>query len=121
MADRSQKSPPLFFLSVQALALASMLILVGAVTVRAQQLGDAMKGMEYASQMCSECHAVRREEPMSPMPDAPRFEDIANSPGKTSIALTAWFQTSHPTMPNISMSHAEIGDIVEYILSLRKK
>ena len=84
-----------------------------------QQIGDAEKGMEYASEVCSGCHAVRGGEPKSPVPEALRFEDIANTSGMTAIALTVWFQTSHPTMPNIRMTDEEMRDVIQYILSLK--
>jgi hypothetical protein len=56
---------------------------------------------------------------VSPLPEAPRFEDVANISGMTAIALTVWFQTSHPTMPNIIMKDEEMRDVIQYILSLK--
>jgi mono/diheme cytochrome c family protein len=84
-----------------------------------QQIGDAEKGLQYASEVCSRCHAVRREQLTSPLPQAPRFEDVANVSGMTAIALTAWFQTSHPTMPNIAVNEADMRNVIQYILSLK--
>jgi mono/diheme cytochrome c family protein len=85
-----------------------------------QQIGDAEKGRQFALEACTECHAVRPAEPRSPVPEAARFEDVANTPGITAIALTALFQTSHPTMPNIVMTDAQTRDVIQYILSLKK-
>ncbi|QIG51020.1 cytochrome c [Nordella sp. HKS 07] len=85
-----------------------------------QQIGDARKGMQYALKSCSECHAVRHSQLRSPLPKAPRFDDVANIPGMTAISLTAWFQTSHPTMPNIVMTDVEMRNVIQYILSLKK-
>lgn len=84
-----------------------------------QQIGDAEKGLQYAVEFCTQCHAVRPAQPRSPLPEAPRFEDVANAPGMTAISLTAWFQTSHPTMPNIVMTDAQTRDVIQYILSLK--
>jgi mono/diheme cytochrome c family protein len=84
-----------------------------------QQIGDAEKGKQYALEFCTECHAVRPAQPLSPLPKAPRFEDVANTPGMTAITLTAWFQTSHPTMPNIVMTDAQMRNVIQYILSLK--
>jgi hypothetical protein len=53
--------------------------------------------------------------------EAPRFEDIANTPGMTATALIAWFQTSHPTMPNVILTDEQTRDIVQYILSLKSE
>jgi len=84
-----------------------------------QQIGDATKGHEYASEFCSECHAVGHSQPLSPLRKAPRFVDVANTRGMTAITLTAWLQTSHPTMPNIIMTDAEMRNVIQYILSLK--
>jgi mono/diheme cytochrome c family protein len=98
-------------------------LLFGGIPVCAisQQLGDTEKGLQLASTVCSKCHAVSADQPASPVAQAPRFEDVANSPGMTAIALTAWLQTSHPTMPNIKLTDAEMRDVIQYILSLREK
>ncbi len=88
-------------------------------TAVSQQIGDAEKGLQYASEVCSGCHAVRPEQLTSPLPQAPRFEDVANISGMTAIALTAWLQTSHPTMPNIRMTDEEMRNVIQYILSLK--
>jgi mono/diheme cytochrome c family protein len=87
--------------------------------VLSQQIGDAEKGKQYALEFCTGCHAVQPEQPLSPLPKAPRFEDVANTPGMTAISLTAWFQTSHPTMPNIVMTDAQMRNVIQYILSLK--
>jgi mono/diheme cytochrome c family protein len=89
--------------------------------VLAQQIGDADAGLEYASKACSQCHAILRDQPFSPLLGAPRFEDIANTPELTINALLVWFQTSHPTMPNIIISETDTVNVIEYILSLREK
>ena len=87
--------------------------------VMSQQIGDAEKGKQYALEFCTGCHAVDPAQPLSPLPKAPRFEDVANTPGMTAISLTAWFQTSHPTMPNIVMTDAQMRNVIQYILSLK--
>jgi mono/diheme cytochrome c family protein len=85
-----------------------------------QQIGDPEKGLRYASEACSTCHAVRPEELVSPVPKAPRFQDVANTRGMTAIALAAWFQTSHPTMPNIIIEDSDLRNVIQYILSLKE-
>jgi mono/diheme cytochrome c family protein len=88
-------------------------------TAFGQLIGDAEKGHDYAVDVCAECHAVRTGEAASPVPRAPRFEDVANTPGMTATALTVWLQSSHPTMPNIVMKDEEMRDVIQYILSLK--
>jgi hypothetical protein len=39
----------------------------------------------------------------------------------TAMALTVWFHTSHPTMPNIIIHGEDLDNIIAYILSLRDK
>jgi hypothetical protein len=67
---------------------------------------------------------------MSPLPEATRFEDVANTPSMTEMALYAWMTTSHPpndmpgtifefpNMPDIIVEPQELRDVVAYILSL---
>lgn len=100
----------------------TLILILGAAipaTAMSQQIGDAEKGLQYASEVCSRCHAVRREQLASPLPQAPRFEDVANVSGMTATALTVWFRTSHPTMPNITIPEADMRNVIQYILSLK--
>ena len=48
----------------------------------------------------------------------PAFRDIANTPGMTTTALTAFLTTSHPKMPNLILTPKEMADVTAYILSL---
>jgi mono/diheme cytochrome c family protein len=84
-----------------------------------QEIGDAEKGKRYAEDVCAKCHAVHAGDLKSPLPKAPRFEDAANKPEMTAIALTAWLQSSHPTMPNIVIGDEEMRNVIQYILSLK--
>jgi mono/diheme cytochrome c family protein len=85
----------------------------------AQQVGDAEEGRAISSAICSECHAVLLGQPFSPRLEAPRFEDIANTPRLTTNMLVMLLQTSHPTMPNIVMTETEMANVIEYIRSLK--
>ena len=87
----------------------------------AQELGDARNGLTYASQVCAECHAVRVDQTASPNARAPRFEAVANSRGMSEMALRVWFQSPHPSMPNLVLSKRDSDDVIAYILSLRKR
>ncbi len=85
-----------------------------------QDLGDARAGQKFAQLICAECHAVNPNQTVSPRPRTATFEAIANTPGVTAIALTAWLQTSHQDMPNIMIPLLDRDDLIAYILSLKK-
>ena len=86
-----------------------------------QIVGDAEKGMQYAIDVCSECHAVRDGQPRALLSETPSFEDIANTSGMTAIALTVWFKSQHPSMPNIKMTDEEMRNVIHYIISLKNE
>jgi len=85
--------------------------------VLAEDPGDPQAGFNMAQQVCSKCHGISAEP--SPLPQAPRFREVADQKGMTGTALTVWMQTSHPTMPNIVLTKPETLDVVAYILSLK--
>ena len=82
-----------------------------------QDPGDPQAGLNMAQHVCSKCHGISAEP--SPLPQAPRFREVADQKGMTGTALTVWMQTSHPTMPNIVLTKQETLDVVAYILSLK--
>ena len=57
--------------------------------------GDAAAGLAYATNVCSECHAIAAGDHDSPNPDTPGFDDIANTRGISEMALASFFQTPH--------------------------
>ena len=85
----------------------------------AQEIGQPGRSLALAQRLCSQCHAVRKEQARSPNENAPRFQVIASVPGMTSIALSAALNTSHRTMPNIMLEADEQADVIAYILSLK--
>jgi len=105
----------------------SLVMLISAITVAHAQdvgdvpmgeVGDPQAGFEYAHAICAACHAVSEEK--SPNPKAPRFKDVANTPGMTPTALMVWLQSAnHPTMPNIMIRGQELRNVTAYILSLK--
>jgi len=93
-----------------------------ATSARAQEdIGDPKAGAIVASEICASCHAVSPEQRMSPILEAPRFEDVANTSGMTAMALFACMTTSHPTMPNIILEPEDLRNVVAYILSLQEQ
>jgi mono/diheme cytochrome c family protein len=89
---------------------------------QAQQINQrAAPGLLLARGVCAGCHAIGKYSPPSPDPAAPRFEDIANSPGITPRAIVRALQTTpHRRMPNLRGSRAVLDDLVTYILSLKR-
>ncbi|MGD8423173.1 MAG: cytochrome C, partial [Methyloceanibacter sp.] len=57
----------------------------------------------------------------SPHVAATSFQQIAETPGMTEMALSVWLQSSHPTMPNIILNPDEMRNVVGYIRSLDRR
>ena len=87
---------------------------------QAQETGNARQGLTLAHEVCSQCHAVSKTEGRSANARAPAFEAIANTPGMTSMALSAALQTSHPSMPNVVLKGDDMANAIAYILSLKQ-
>ena len=85
----------------------------------AQETGDVASGRTIATTICSACHLVGKGQFGLPGEVPPPFARIADTPGMTTIALTAMLLTSHRQMPNIILQPDERRDIVAYILSLK--
>jgi mono/diheme cytochrome c family protein len=86
----------------------------------AQELGDAKAGLAYADGVCAECHAVKKGQRVSPHERAPAFEVVANTRGMSEMALRVWFQSPHPSMPNLVLTERLADDLVAYIMSLKQ-
>jgi mono/diheme cytochrome c family protein len=84
-----------------------------------QEFGDVTKGHEFAVRACASCHAVDRKDILSPDPNAPPFKAVADMPSTTHMAVAAWLQLPHPTMPNLILSVEERDDVIAYILALK--
>jgi len=86
---------------------------------KAQETGQASRGLVLAQRLCAECHAIEKQSTRSPNAHAPRFQAVASTPGMTAMALSAALNTSHQSMPNIMLAADEQADIIAYILSLK--
>ena len=95
------------------------LLLVAAPTAQAVELGDPARGLAYARVNCAECHAVEPTETVGPFEEVPTFREIANTPGISELALFSFFQTPHPTMPDIVVPSADIRDLIAYFGTLK--
>jgi len=101
-------------------SLLALSLVTAAGSATAQVLGDAHAGLIYADGVCSECHAVKKGERVSPHERAPAFEVVANTRGMTEMALRVWFQSPHPSMPNLMLTEKNSDDLVAYIMSLKQ-
>ena len=101
-------------LSLGILFLTSTLNLAYAV-----EIGDPARGLAYARVNCAECHAVEATENVGPFEEVPAFREIANTPGMSELALISFFQTTHPTMPDIVVPSADIRDLIAYFATLK--
>jgi mono/diheme cytochrome c family protein len=107
-------------LSFRRAAGAMVLLLLAAVDAPAADVGDPARGLDYARVYCAECHGVEPDEMISPFSEVPAFREIANTPGVSELALRSFFQTTHPTMPDIIVPSADARDLIAYFLSLRR-
>jgi mono/diheme cytochrome c family protein len=102
----------------RVVGLGTLVTVVAASPVRAQNVSEQLKGAAFAQQVCAECHAIHAGQPRSPNGQAPTFETVAKTPGMTAIALTAILRTSHRTMPNIILGDDDLRNVIAYIMSL---
>lgn len=103
-----------------AIASAVLIFLAASSTVPAAQMGAPAEGQRYARSHCAECHSVEPvTDDMSPNYAAPRFIDIANTPGMTERALAVSMQTPHETMPDLIIPESDRDDLIAYIMSLK--
>jgi mono/diheme cytochrome c family protein len=87
----------------------------------AQAEGDARQGEIFAQAACSQCHAVGARQLRSPNRYAPSFRVIARLPGMTATALHVWFETPHPSMPDLMLRSADRENVFAYIVSLKDR
>ena len=101
-------------------ALTFVLLLLLAVAGPARgQAGDPEAGHALAQSLCADCHAVDAGELQSTNPDSPPFQAIAKKPEMTALALTVFFQTPHPSMPNLVVAGDDARNLIAYIQSLK--
>ncbi len=99
--------------------LCALLACVAATAVPAQDSGRTLRGRTYAQLVCAQCHAIDRNQPYSPVRGLATFQEIANAPGMSEIALSVWLRTPHRNMPNFAIDTGDREDVIAYIVSLR--
>lgn len=80
--------------------------------------GSAAAGLAYAEQNCAQCHAVLRDQTMSPHPDAPAFAEIVTTPGMGGLALNVWLHSEHEQMPHLLIESEHVEDLWAYMSTL---
>ena len=85
-----------------------------------EDAAPAARGLAFAQSRCSGCHGVSRGQ-LSPNPESPPFETVANMPGLTATTLNEWLRESHnfPETMNFSIAADQVDDLAAYILTLR--
>lgn len=90
----------------------------------AVEFGVAEMGRGLAETWCASCHLIGNEagDTAPAATEAPPFTDIAQSiDAERREALAAWLSTPHGKMPSLSLTRAEIADILAYIETLAEK
>jgi mono/diheme cytochrome c family protein len=94
---------------------------IGAATRQSDLSPAQRRGLAFAEQRCSACHAVT-EYRLSPNPESPPFQDIANRTGVTGSTLRQFLKDSHnyPAAMNFQVEGAQINDLADYIMTMRR-
>lgn len=79
---------------------------------------DARNGAQLAQVWCANCHLVPGVSGGPALQGPPSFRTIAHD-SKTPDQLRAFLEQPHGAMPQLSLSRAEIADLLAYIASLR--
>jgi mono/diheme cytochrome c family protein len=95
---------------------AAITILVLLAQTRCADAADVAKGEIIAKRWCASCHLISPEQKRA-VADVPSFAAIARMKLPDG-SLKAFLSDPHPRMPNMSLTRAEIEDIVAYIRSL---
>jgi mono/diheme cytochrome c family protein len=110
-------------LAVAAAALGALAIAGGQTVAQFPQRGpaDPARGRVLAERLCASCHVVAPDATGVGLPGVPSFPAIAVHPGQTAERLAGKIIVPHPEMPAVSLTMAEIRDVVAYIQSLARR
>ena len=84
----------------------------------AGESGRAARGLEFAREACSSCHGVEPDEMQSPNSAAPTFQQLANRPDMSQIAVTALLRSPHRYMPALKVTPEQTDELAAYLLAL---
>ena len=91
--------------------------LVFGVGAAAQEPGNAARGKELATQLCSTCHIIGGERVGSDL--APPFPVLAKDPTTTLTELHGWSGPMHPMLSDLALTPRQIADVNAYLDHLR--
>lgn len=80
---------------------------------------SATAGRKLADAWCKTCHTIDASGARTEN-GAPDFAAVANMPSTTELSLKVFLQSNHRNMPNLMLTPEQRGDIVNYILSLKR-
>ena len=86
----------------------------------AAQPVDIKHGRALAEVWCVTCHVIDREQTSAVPAGPPPFPALADNPDITADALSGFIRQPHPPMPDMSLTNAEVQDLVGYIQSLKE-
>ena len=91
-------------------------LVLGAATQHSTR-ADSTKGSQLAQQWCASCHVTGGSPAGTLQQGPPSFPTIARA--RTAEQLRAFLSHPHGAMPDLSLTRAEIDDLVGYIETLR--
>jgi mono/diheme cytochrome c family protein len=94
-----------------------LVFLVLAASSAERTLADAAKGGQLAQQWCASCHVTGGTPADNLQQGPPSVSTIAHA--RTADQLRAFLSHPHGAMPDLSLTRAEIDDLVGYIETLR--
>jgi len=86
----------------------------------AQPVNRHSLGRQVAIELCSSCHRVTEGQPRSGQ-DVASFFAIANLPSTTALSLKVFLRSNHKGMPNLIVSESDSDQLIDYILSLKRR
>lgn len=93
----------------------------GAAPASEELPGDPALGRKLALEVCQECHHVEAGQREGELPDPPAFQNLADDPAMTPLALRVFLTTPHTNMPNLILTDAEVDNVIAYIQSLKSE
>lgn len=76
------------------------------------------QGAQLARQWCANCHVIGGNAPATIQQGPPSFQAIAQG-GLSADQLRVFLSHPHGAMPDLSLTRAEIDDLIAYIKTLR--
>lgn len=105
-------------MSRKIIAAAALSLALPLLTSAAARAADADTGARLARQWCANCHLIDHAGPNTTVPQGPpSFRTIAKRVHVD--ALRVFLSHPHGKMPDLTLSRAEIDDLIAYIQSLR--